>query len=416
MRSGVREVKFDREALHEEVWRFPITQLAAKYNLSDNGLRKVCAALSVPTPPRGYWAKVAAGHSPRQTPLPAAASRKTFTSRPAPEVPVNPFATEEDTEWLEKRTSFEKDSKNHVVVDDPPLRWHLELRETKLAYDAAAKAAEIWKRDFERAEAKQQKYPGRVIQSTYEDRKWGYFQDRGSVLCETHRTAPLRVGPETYRRALAIVNAIFVAAGKRGVRPVLDTQEGRFCLELQGTKIHFAVRERLEDHWRDELNSWTKKIEKKKHKKASGKLFIAIYKNGYDNKQISDGDLSDLGAAIFCPLYAKVVLQKQGAREGAARERRHQLAVAAMEAEKARRAAEEEVAKEKERLAAAERQREAALLEEAENWDRASRIRRYVAHVGPCTDNPELASWADWALSVADRLDPTQRRSGQLPK
>jgi hypothetical protein len=408
----VREIQFDRQVLYDEVWQTPISRLASKYRLSDNGLRKVCVALNVPLPPRGHWAKVAAGHLPGQTPLPSFASRTTFTSRPATEVLTNPFATEEDTEWLEERVSFEKDPSNRVLVDDPPHRWHPELKEAKHAYDAAAKEAEIWKRDFERAEAKQQKYPGKVIQSTYEDRKWGYFRDRGSVLCDTHRTAPLRGGPQTYRRALAIVNAIFVAAGKRGVQPVLDPQEGRFCLELQGTKIHFAVRERLEEHWRDELNSWTKKIEKKKHKKASGKLFIAIYKNGYDNKQISDSDLGDLGAAIFCPLYAKVVLKRQGAREGAERERRHQLALAAMEAEKARREAEEEVAKEKERLAAAERQREAALLEEAENWDRASRIRRYVAHVGPSTDNPELASWANWALSVADRLDPTQRRSG----
>jgi hypothetical protein len=51
-----------REELYEEVWSVPLTQLCAKYGLSDNGLRKVCKRLNVPFPWRGYWAKVEAGH------------------------------------------------------------------------------------------------------------------------------------------------------------------------------------------------------------------------------------------------------------------------------------------------------------------------------------------------------------------
>ena len=43
-----------REELYEEVWSTPLTQLCAKYGLSDNGLRKVCKRLNVPIPWRGY--------------------------------------------------------------------------------------------------------------------------------------------------------------------------------------------------------------------------------------------------------------------------------------------------------------------------------------------------------------------------
>lgn len=52
---------FERQKLFEEVWIAPITKLAKTYGVSDVWLRKICVALDVPLPPRGYWAKLAAG-------------------------------------------------------------------------------------------------------------------------------------------------------------------------------------------------------------------------------------------------------------------------------------------------------------------------------------------------------------------
>ena len=60
---------FEREPLYAEVWAEPMRTVAARYDLSDVGLRKICTRLGVPTPPLGYWAKVAAGKAPRVTPL-----------------------------------------------------------------------------------------------------------------------------------------------------------------------------------------------------------------------------------------------------------------------------------------------------------------------------------------------------------
>ena len=37
------EITFERSALYVEVWQSPLTDLAKKYRLSDNGLRKVCS-------------------------------------------------------------------------------------------------------------------------------------------------------------------------------------------------------------------------------------------------------------------------------------------------------------------------------------------------------------------------------------
>ncbi|MDX0921837.1 hypothetical protein GOE04_11725 [Sinorhizobium medicae] len=58
-----------REELHGLVWSTPILKLAEEFGLSDRGFAKICARHLVPTPPRGYWAKVEAGQSVKKTPL-----------------------------------------------------------------------------------------------------------------------------------------------------------------------------------------------------------------------------------------------------------------------------------------------------------------------------------------------------------
>lgn len=63
-----KTTSFEREKLFDEVWTTPVTKLAKGYGLSDVGLRKICVALDVPLPPRGYWAKLAAG---KRIPKPA---------------------------------------------------------------------------------------------------------------------------------------------------------------------------------------------------------------------------------------------------------------------------------------------------------------------------------------------------------
>ncbi len=59
-----------RTELYELVWSKPMIHLAKEFSLSDVGLRKICHKHDIPTPPLGYWAKLAYGKHVRQTPLP----------------------------------------------------------------------------------------------------------------------------------------------------------------------------------------------------------------------------------------------------------------------------------------------------------------------------------------------------------
>ena len=61
-----------RQQLYDRVWSKPVDQLAKEFGISNVGLGKACRRHGIPVPPRGYWAKKAAGHRVRQVPLPAA--------------------------------------------------------------------------------------------------------------------------------------------------------------------------------------------------------------------------------------------------------------------------------------------------------------------------------------------------------
>jgi hypothetical protein len=63
-----------RTELYERVWTTPMSKLAREFDISDVGLAKVCASYGIPRPPRGYWARAAAGRVPPRPPLPPSRS------------------------------------------------------------------------------------------------------------------------------------------------------------------------------------------------------------------------------------------------------------------------------------------------------------------------------------------------------
>ncbi len=68
---NVLSSRYDRERLYEEVWREPTQKVAERYGVSDVAIAKACALLNIPKPPRGYWARHAAGQKlPKRPPLP----------------------------------------------------------------------------------------------------------------------------------------------------------------------------------------------------------------------------------------------------------------------------------------------------------------------------------------------------------
>lgn len=87
-------VTVSREDLHREVWETPMSKLAIRYGLSGNGLAKICARMKIPCPPRGFWARKAAGQNVATLPLPPVGSETSskveITATPARKEPPAP--------------------------------------------------------------------------------------------------------------------------------------------------------------------------------------------------------------------------------------------------------------------------------------------------------------------------------------
>jgi hypothetical protein len=58
-----RKFEITREELLDLVWQMPTVQVAKQLGVSDVAVARRCKLLGIPKPPRGYWAKQAAGQT-----------------------------------------------------------------------------------------------------------------------------------------------------------------------------------------------------------------------------------------------------------------------------------------------------------------------------------------------------------------
>ncbi len=87
-RKRKQPTTISREDLYRQMWQTPASRLCEQYGITGRGLKKICERLNVPSPPRGYWARLAAGQRIKQTPLPDAAPGAAL------KVTITPFINE----------------------------------------------------------------------------------------------------------------------------------------------------------------------------------------------------------------------------------------------------------------------------------------------------------------------------------
>lgn len=121
-------VSLKRDELYEQVWDTPMRVLAKRYGVSDVALAKICKALGVPRPGRGYWMRKAAGQHVKQTPLPplqpgVAPERRLSQWR-------DPIGNQELGEDVSTLLNRESDPSMTIVVPDELHRPHPLVRES----------------------------------------------------------------------------------------------------------------------------------------------------------------------------------------------------------------------------------------------------------------------------------------------
>jgi len=113
--------ELSRKELYNLVWQKPIMQIAKEYGLSDRGLGKLCERYGIPTPPRGYWQKIASGQKIKKPPLLFSELDKKGNKVLEPRIKTalsnsNLFEEEKLSAEIKEIIEFEKLPKNKIKV------------------------------------------------------------------------------------------------------------------------------------------------------------------------------------------------------------------------------------------------------------------------------------------------------------
>lgn len=137
-----------REELHAAVWAKPMARLAEDFGISGNGLAKICERAKIPYPPRGFWARRAAGQTPRQAPLPASEDARPIIIRPTPPPSVPAPLPPEAGQLLDKVLAREATLK----VNDRLVRPHPIIASWLAAHEEERRKArserDPWRREI----------------------------------------------------------------------------------------------------------------------------------------------------------------------------------------------------------------------------------------------------------------------------
>lgn len=366
---------FSRTDLYRQVWTTPVSRLAQQSGLSGRGLAKLCERMDIPRPPRGYWARKAAGQKLKTVPLPE-------PGRGIPEqVTVRPGR---------------------------PSRMLARLSpELQAAYDAALE------------EAADVVVPARLSRPHPVIANWLDEHRKEKEAARRHRdwnpSSFLAGGPRPFssmdRRRHRILNALFKAIEIRGA-VVREEDRRTFSAEMERAAITFSIREKLkmvripltedEKQWRTYGNG-----EWRQEQQATGNLLFTLrtgLPSGLKHEWLETDErlleemLPEI-VATFVTAYP-CLIEKQRAREEA--ERQRELA----ERERYRREQEQK----------RDDNRWGCLVEFARRREEAELIRKFISEVRSTNPDPNLevngrplGEWLTWAEQKAEATDPLNR-------
>lgn len=353
-RGGRTRNVYRREILYQEVWQFPVTEVAKKYSVSDVAIHKICKSLDIPTPPPGYWAKRRSGKDVSIPPLPQSDGLNVKTGLRTPNLYTQ--AIEEQIAHLseeERITILAVASEMVLVAENEKMH---------------PKVAACLKK------AKTSDVP-EIVNS---------------------------IAPETLPRAIRILDTIIKAAGPLGVE--VDG-ELYFSIGKDSVRLHFSESTKEVPHQLtcEEKMAVLEYEDAKKHNRWAREPKIRKYDHQYsgilnlsigDKRKFRDskaGQIEDrlgeiLIAIFYCINEAKLARE---AREEAERKREEEL----RRKEELRKRYNVEVAKTN------------ALVNMANDYEIACKIRAMVAAAE--AQGSVDAEWIAWARAKADWYDPT---------
>jgi len=370
--------RISRSELYKQVWTVAITRLSKEYGLSDVGLAKICKRNNIPRPPRGYWARKAAGYKVKRLPLPPGENVTI-------EITPHPYSRNitRHRELAAKMSLSSQSEEEPIVV---PGRLSC---------------------------------PHHLIKRSSEILNIRQANDYGLLHPPKKECLDITVSKNSLRRALRIMDTIIKALEKLGYDVYLS--EGHTKTKVQEVPISFGMSEKLT----------TKKKRPEEHdlkgryrfghsrfienRVPSGDLCLTIHEaedfyiygcqqNWNDGKKSKlENRINSFIDGLVTVAFAKIEHDKEKEEEERRRmERRRQLEEERLKrAELRQRYLEEEARVNK-------------IIAEAENWKRSQILREYIAEIERHATTDELSlrlekpleDWLKWAHDQANRLDP----------
>lgn len=377
MRENIKTIS--RLELYNRVWKTPVTMLAKEYGLSDVGFAKICKKHNIPRPPRGYWAKKAAGQGrlPKK-PLPKSASDEMIQIAANIQNQLNSIGHPKFLQHLEHEKKF------------PPIMVAKALRNAHPFVVQSAELLELCQPD-----------------------------DIGILKSSDKNCLDIRTSKNCLRRALRIMDALIKGLLDRG----FEIYQGKDCFEviIDEESLEFGISEDIVSKKTPPKDADLDGYYQFGHSRfdhvrvPSGNLCLTIHerscfysdnlrKNWRDTKR---KPLEDSLNAFMIGLI-KLAAKKMEYRHQKEEEERQRQEMA-RQREKERQRQIELNCKTKE-----ERARISKLITDVQNHQKSRQIRDFVVAVkkehqkgnAVYVNTNEFESWVKWAQNQADRLDP----------
>jgi len=360
------QISIGRENLYKQVWSKPMIHLAKEYGLSDNGLRKICKKLKVPTPPAGYWMRLKHGRKVNRVSL----------------KPLDP-----------------DDPDTHIIERNGPDNSFI------LSEDAAQAISLVLKEDNRIIVSEKARYHHLVKEA--KDALQRRKVDEYGMLNVHCRYLDIRVSRKSMKRALRILNALIKTLESKGFKVKNETENRRGShIYLLGEKVQFCLKEKTK---RIDHIPTKKEIQDAKQypviypipqwqQVPNGMLYLKIlsYEPYEHRKTWSDGIKQRLELMLNDFIA--------GAIRVADAKRQHNREIAELHKKR-----------EEERL---EREKEGRRIrmidEQSELWSKSQRVRAYIRAVDKALSNQshysetseKIDEWLSFARRYADYLDP----------
>jgi hypothetical protein len=363
----MKTTSLTRQQLYERVWMKPVDQLSKEFGISNVGLGKLCRRYEIPVPPRGYWAKRAAGHRVRQTALPVA----THSWQARVTVHGTPRTDAEDAPLSEVHPSiaFEQDPANHIPV--PP--------DVIVSHPIVLRTARLLRRVKREADGMVGPPPGAL---------------------------PIRTSRALHERAFRLWQALLTACEVRGY--AVTVGEKGTTVKVLDEALELSLHEGTKNVAHKTTFTEQKEIDKgygwripKWDKLPSEHLTLAITNVSRIRHHWHDGPGSletQLTKVLIGLVRAALEIKRQ--REEAERQER-------LRQEEARRRLEAE------RRWQIEKGRRDRLQRLVAAWQCAQQVQAFVEHyrkaIGPVGPDEDLAAWLEWLDRRAAAIDPLRR-------